>query len=98
MEKLGICADNNTIGYHERNLTTAEGVYYFHWEDVKKLESQRLSRIKKIKKIQRLDKGSLKEFDDYILSFSIPALARKAYKRGCKIFLQIAFYDLFLGV
>ena len=56
------------------------------------------SRRDKIDKILALDKRSLKEFDDFILGYELPDRTVKAYKSGKKLMLQIAFYDLFLGV
>ena len=61
-------------------------------------QSKATDRRAKIDKINALDSGSLKEFDDFILGYKLPSQTLKAYKRGCKIFLQVAFYDLFLGV
>ena len=55
-------------------------------------------RREKIDNISCLDKGSLKEFDNFILSQKLPERTVKAYKNGKKMVLRIAFYDLFLGV
>ena len=99
MNDIGISNIDNTVGYHIPGvLITAEGVYFFHDEDVKKIEAKAADRRAKIDKILALDKRSLKAFDDFILGYKLPSQTIKAYKRGCKIFLQVVFYDLFLGV